>query len=67
LKTETFLPRDTIYIFRTPASSGAPLGGIHAAAGDLSRARALIDADPAREQHAAQQRVLGTCLVALAA
>jgi ankyrin repeat protein/predicted methyltransferase len=47
-KTETFLPRDTIYIYRTPAPSGAQLGEIHdaAVAGDLDKVRALLEADP---------------------
>ena len=48
-RTETFLPRDTIYIYRAPAPSGVQLGGIHdaAAAGDLEKVKALLDSDPA--------------------
>jgi ankyrin repeat protein/protein-L-isoaspartate O-methyltransferase len=48
-RTETFLPRDTIYIYKMSTPSSAPAGEIHeaVAAGDLDTVRALIEADAA--------------------
>jgi ankyrin repeat protein/predicted methyltransferase len=48
-RAETFLERDTLHIYKTPTLSGPRTSEIHdaATAGDLSKVRALLEADPA--------------------
>ena len=46
-RAETFLERDTLHIYKAPTPSGPRTSAIHeaAAAGDLSKVRALVESD----------------------